>query len=224
MKNSALFIILVLLAGGCGTVPFQETARAPLSSEKPESLVERFQAHMPVSFQLLNSIVFEYNWRTFAGISYVDINGQDKVFKVVCLNPMGVKLFELSGDQNSVTNHYTIAAFTRFGDVAAVVGNDIRRIYFDLLPTPEARIWKSKYTIRFRQSAGSGHLEYVFAGTAGDLIEKNYYDDSGLLWRASYYEYREQDGKRFPRGVVFLNYQYGYRLTVKHREFHSWER
>jgi hypothetical protein len=221
MKKIVPLFILMLIAAACHPVPFQKPVLVPLSSGQPQNIVERFQASLPDSFQLLNTVVFEYNWRTFSGIGYIDINRQDKLFKVVCLNPMGVKLFELSGDQNTITNHYTIAAFTRYGDMTTAVGNDIRRIYFDLVPSAEARIWKRKYSVSFRQSSGSGTMEYIFAGAAGDLVEKNYYDDSGLSWRVSYYEYREQNGKRFPQGIIFVQYQYGYRLTVRQKELHS---
>ena len=221
MKKFLLLIIVFLAVNGCSTVPFRETERVPLANESPQVLVLRFRARMPDSFQLLNSIVFEYNSRTFAGIGYLAIDRRNSVFSVACLNPMGVKLFELSGDRNSVTDRYTIAALNRFGDITAVVGNDIRRIYFDLVPSTEARVSKGKNTVRFRQPAGGGHVEYVFAGADGDLIEKNYYDDDGIVWRASYYEYREQqDGKRSPLGIVFLHYNYGYRLTVRQKELH----
>jgi hypothetical protein len=221
MKSILSLIILVLVADGCTTAPFRETERVPLENESAQGLVLRYQANMPDSFQLLNSIVFEYNWRTFTGIGYLDIDRRNNVFSVACLNPMGVKLFELSGDRNSITNRYTIAALNRYGDITTVVGNDIRRIYFDLVPSTDARVSKGKYAVRFRQSAGAGFLEYVFAGSDGDLIEKNYYDDDGIVWRASYYEYRQQDGKRFPLGIVFLHYNYGYRLTVRQKELHS---
>ena len=221
MKRLLLSLILVLLANGCTTVPFRETERVPLSNESPQGLVLRFQEHMPGSFQLLNSIVFEYNWRTFAGIGYLGIDRRSNVFSVACLNPMGVKLFELSGDRDTVVTHYAIADFSRYGDVAAIVGSDIRRIYFDLLPSPEARIWKRKYTISFRQPHGPGLLEYVFSGLQGDLIEKNYYEDDGIVWRASYYEYQEDQGKRFPQGIIFQHYLYGYRLIVRQKELRA---
>ncbi len=220
MKKLSGLIVLLFIAS-CSTVPFRETAHVPLGAENPQSLVERFQASLPDKFELLNTVVFEYNSRKFAAVGYLDINRHDGVFKVACLNPMGVKLFELSGDRNSVTDLYTIAAFARYGDITTVVGNDIRRIYFDLVPSVEARIWKRKYSISFRQPSGSGTMEYIFSGPKGDLVEKNYYDDSGLAWRVSYYEYRDQNGKRFPQGIVLLNYQYHYRLTVRHKEYRS---
>jgi hypothetical protein len=220
MKNPS-FLIVFLLIASCSTVPFRETAYAPVGAENPQSLVQRFQASLPDKFQLLNTVVFEYNWRKFAAVGYLDIDRQAGAFKVACLNPMGVKLFELSGDRNSITDLYTIAAFSRYGDITTVVGNDIRRIYFDLVPSAHARIWKRTYSMSFRQPSGAGTLEYIFSGPQADLVEKNYYDNDGLSWRVSYYEYRDQNGKRFPQGIVLLNYHYHYRLTVRHREYRS---
>lgn len=221
MTRPVLLFMLMLVAAGCGSIPFQETVFVPFGSEDPRILVERFQQGTPASYRLLNTVVFEYNWRKFSGIGLVDIDARNKLFKIVCLNPMGVKLFELSGDQSRTTTHYAIAALATRGDVATAVGNDIRRIYFDPVPAPEARIWKGKYKISFRQPSGPGSLEYVFAGEGGYLIEKKYFEDGGLVWKASYYEYRDREGKCFPQGIVFLNYQFGYRLIVKVKEIRS---
>jgi len=219
MNRFAVLFILQVFIAGCNTVPFQETRLVPLDSEDPWKMVEHFHSNVPDSFELLNTVVFEYNGRKFTAIGTVQINGADRVFKVAGMNPMGIKLFELSGDQNSVTTRYSIADFSKYGDLASAVGNDIRRIYFDLVPGTEARSWKRTYTRIFRQSSGPGFLEYVFAGRDGDLIEKRYYEENGIVWRASYYEYRDQDGKRWPQGIVFIHYPYGYRLIVRQKEF-----
>jgi outer membrane biogenesis lipoprotein LolB len=217
MKRS--IVLFLLFIAGCSTVPFQETKPVFVGSEDPRQVVERHQKGIPASFQLLTSVVFEYNSRKFSGIGTVRINRPEGVFRVAGMNPMGVKLFELSGDQQRVTSNYTIADFSRYGDIAAAVGNDIRRIYFDLVPGPEASIWKRKYKLIFRQPSGPGFLEFVFAGTGGDLIEKNYYEADGIVWKVSYYEYHDQDGMRWPQGIVLIHYQYGYRLIVRQKEF-----
>ncbi len=210
---------LLLLIAGCSSVPFQSTVLVPLEAGDPWNIVQRFQESTPQRFQLLNTVVFEYNFRKFSGIGTVQVNSESGVFHAAGMNPMGVKLFELSGDGRSVTSRYAIEAFTQYGDIAAAVGNDIRRIYFDLVPGKEALIRKRTDKLIFRQPSGSGFLEYLFAGAAGDLIRKTYYDDSGIRWRVSYYEYRDQQGKRWPQGVVFINYEFGYRLTVRNKEF-----
>ena len=219
IRSLIVVLLLNLLVAGCSSVPFQKTTLVALESADARNILEQFKAHMPDSFELLNTVVFEYNGRKFTAIGTIRINRADRVFKVAGMNPMGIKLFELSGDQNSVTSNYSIADFSKYGDLASAVGNDIRRIYFDLVPGPEARSWKRKYTQIFRQPSGSGYLEYVFAGRDGDLIEKRYYEEDGIVWKASYYEYRDQDGKRWPQGIVFIHYTNRYRLIVRQKEF-----
>jgi len=219
IRSLIVVLLLNLLVAGCSSVPFQNTTLVALESADAQNILERFKEHMPDNFQLLNTVVFEYNGRKFSALGSVYISKVDRVFKVAGMNPMGVKLFELSGDRRGVTTHYSIADFSKYGDISSAVGNDIRRIYFDLVPGPEARIWKKKYTQIFRQPSGAGFLEYVFAGRDGDLIEKRYYEENGIVWKASYYEYRDQDGKRWPQGIVFIHYPYGYRLIVRQKEF-----
>jgi hypothetical protein len=210
---------LLLLIAGCSSVPFQPTVLVPLEAGDPWNVVQRFQERTPQRYQLLNTVVFEYNFRKFSGIGTVQVDSVSGVFHAAGLNPMGVKLFELSGDGRSVTSHHAMETLTQYGDIAAAVGNDIRRIYFDLVPGREALVRKRTNKLVFRQRAGSGFLEFLFGGAAGELIEKKYSDENGIRWRVSYYEYRDQQGKRLPQGVVFKNYEFGYQLTVRNKEF-----
>jgi len=221
MKRCKLLCILLLLVTGCAQVPFRETTAIPMGSVDPAALAGRFHSTVPESFQLLNTVVFEYNDRKFLGIGSVELNAIRHTFHVACLNPMGVKLFELSGDDRGVSTGYILEPLAKYGDIGAAVGGDIRRIYFDLVPSRTASVWKRKYQLTFWQSSGSGTLEYVFAGADADLVMKRYYEDHVIAWQVSYYEYREHMGKRYPQGIVLINYQYGYRLTVRLKEIYS---
>jgi hypothetical protein len=217
------FVILFfgIMLAGCTHIPFQETERISLESADPHSVVEQFKANSPEQFQLLNSVVFEYSWNTFMGIGYIDVNRQSSLFKVVCLNPLGVQLFELSGDRDTIVTRNAMAALMQYGDLPTAVGTDIRRIYFDLIPSDKARISKSIYKVIFRQPFGPGAMEYEFAGKGRELVEKRYFEDDEIVWRISYYEYREQNGKHFPQGIIMINYKYGYQLTVRQKELYS---
>jgi hypothetical protein len=218
MKKTGLFFITVVLTAACASVPFQETPLVSYKSRDPETVTRQFLGGIPDSFQLLTTVVFEYNGRTFSGIGTLEINSKDRTFKLACLNPMGVKLFDISGDDRGVTSHYIIPAIATYGDIAPAVGTDIKRIYFSLAPLPGAPYWKTKYRFRFFQFYNAGYLEYVFAGHAGDLVEKTYFEDHVPIWCVSYYEYRDIAGKRYPQGIVFVNYQHGYRLTIRQKE------
>lgn len=221
MKGRVGFLAgLFLLLAGCAPLPFRETPKVAMAAVEPQRMLEQYRLELPEHFQLLSSVVFDYRWRAFAGIGLVEIDRPARTFRIVCLNPLGVKLFELSGDAEHTEAHFVMPALLdQGGDFAGTVGEDIRRIYFDLLPAPEAKVVRRRYAIVFRQAHGSGVLEHVFAGAGADLVEKNYYDENDdLVWRVSYYEYRMADGKRYPQGVILANYRHGYRLTVRPKE------
>jgi hypothetical protein len=212
-----IFVFLFSLYG-CAGIPFQKTSYVPMDSVDPQALVEGFRNSSPERFQIMNTIVFEHNWNKFSGIGYIYVDTGEKTFRVACINPMGVKLFELSGGKDGIDSHFVLEQFSREGNFAATVGEDIRRVYFDLTPSAGARIKKKKYQVIFREPAGKGVMEYVFAGAGGYLVEKNYYEENALNWGVSYYEYLQKEGKLYPRGIILNNYKYGYSLTVKLKE------
>ena len=218
MKRFASGLLVAILVAGCTSIPFQETSFVSMESVDPQAVLKSFSDRSLERFQLLNTIVFQYRFNQFMALGYIDINTNEKSFMVTSINPMGVKLFELSGDKDGVVSHFVMPELAKRGDVAAFVGMDIKRIYFDLIPSPEAKIEKKKFKIIFRQSFGLGIMEYVFAGVNGNLIEKKYYENDTLIWRVSYYEYLQDKGKLYPKGIVFKSYKYGYSLIVKLKE------
>jgi hypothetical protein len=221
MNKFITLLIGAVLVAGCTHIPFQETQQVAIESVDPKSVLDQFRKNTPESFQILNSVVFEFSWQTFMGIGYIDINRQNNIFKVVCLNPLGVQLFELSGDRNSIVTRNAMPALMKYGDLPTAVGTDIRRIYFDLVPADSARIRKSTYKINFWQPYESGVMEYEFAGKGRELVKKAYYENDEIIWQISYYEYREQNGKHYPQGIIMINYKYGYQLTVRQKELFS---
>ncbi len=218
MKLLIAITILIVCGYGCGSIPFQKTSYVPMRNVDSLALVEQFRQHSPEKFMLINTIVFKYNWNKFSAIGYIDVNTGEKTFKAVCVNPMGLKLFELTGDKDKVDSSSLLEQFSRKGNFAGTVGEDIRRIYFDLTPSSGAKINKKKLKVVFSEPSGPGILVYIFAGSAGFLVEKNYYEDGILNWRVSYYEYRQKDDKFYPAGIILKNYKYGYSLTIKLKE------
>jgi hypothetical protein len=219
MKRYLVAGALLAILAGCGSVPFRGEERVPIAASEPRAAAEHFRTMVPDKFYLLSSIVFEYNFRSISGIGYVDIDVASGVYKVMCMNQLGVKLFEFYGDRNGLISQYAIEPLARQGNIAAAVGEDIKRIYLDLMPDPDAsRAVKRKYAVIFRQKSGDGELEYQFSGRGPCLSRKTYSEDQQAIWRVSYYEYEEKNGKLYPMGIVFTNYKYGYRLIVRVKE------
>ena len=55
----------------------------------------------------------------------------------------------------------------------------------------------------------------------GVLVEKRYYENGRKIWTVSYYEYRRENGKLYPDGIILEHHEYGYRLVVRLREIRS---
>jgi hypothetical protein len=212
--------ILAILA--CRSVPFREADLVPLEGADPAAVRDEFAAALPLAFRVVNSVTFQFRGKAFAAIGYTDVDASRRTFTVVGLHPAGgVKLFEVSGDSEAAESGFALKELSAWGDLARAVGDDTRRIYFDRLPSPDAKTSRERHRILFRQDEGPGELEYVFAGSDRLLVEKRYYENGRKLWTASYYEYRRKDGKLYPDGIMLEHHEYGYRLVVRLREIRS---
>jgi len=218
MKRVAA-VILLLAACGCSGVPFKEAPRVPLAKTDPSMVCDAFREKTPGKFSLLASIMFEFNLlRRMAALGTIEADAGARKFTAAVFNPVGVKLFELASAGDVVETRYVIGALAGKGDLAGAVGGDIARVYFDLVPSPGAKVKTTKYRAIFEEKSGSGRLRRIFSGSPGLLSVKEYRERGDLVWRIRYYQYREVGGKLFPGGVVLDNFKYGYRLVVKLKE------
>ena len=210
--------MILIGATGCSTVPFQRGAYVPEYKADPQKVRREFASAFPERIQAVNSVVFQYKLLKFSALGYIDVNTGKKTFAVSCMNPVGVKFFELSGDSNSVKPVFVLPFLSHKGDVPGVVGEDIRRIYFDSIPSAKAAVEKKRFRIVFSEPRGPGVVKYVFAGSQNALIEKSYYENNRCLWSVFYYEYRSDRGKLYPAGTVYKNYRFGYELIIRVKE------
>ncbi len=218
MLRFIILVLIILICAGCSTIPFPRTSYVPVDSFDPQLVRQDFAASLPDKFQAVNTIVFQYKWRSFFALGYIDVNRERKTFAVSCLNPVGIKLFELSADSDSVKTNFVLKELLSKGDLPRVVGEDIRRIYFDNVPSGEAQIEKERYRIIFDQPRGLGFVRYVFAGSQKALVEKSYFEKGSCAWRVYYSEYRREQGKFYPAAIALKNYRFGYNLIVRLKE------
>ena len=219
MRRLALLGLGILGTLGCSGVPFREVDPVSLEGVDPEAVRERFASSLPVAFRIVNTVTFEFKGKAFAAIGYTEVDTARRTFTVIGLHPAaGVKLFEVSGDSQNTESSYALEAFTTHGDISRVVGDDTRRMYFDRLPGSDATVSRERYRLVFRQQAEAGEVELVFAGGEGALVEKHYYEGGRKIWSVAYYEYRRDNGKLYPDGIILDHHQYGYRLLVRLKE------
>ena len=220
LKN-LVFGLVILCSAGCSSIPFKKIQYVSVSEVQPAAIREQFASTLSQKFQVINTIVFQYKRHKFSAIGYTDIDALQKIFTIACLNHAGIKLFELSGTNNSVKCKFAFEGASFPGNFDKAVANDIKRIYFDCIPDPESKIYKKKKKIVFRQPSGTGVMEYIFAGADNLLVEKRYYKGWRKIWSVFYYEYRRKNGKLYPSGIMLKHHKYNYQLIVRLKEIQT---
>lgn len=219
--KTRLGIVVLLCCMGCCTIPFQRICYTSVKEVDAVEVRDNFAHLLPMRFQVVDSIVFRYGPTAIACIGYTDVNIAENSFKAVCLNHMGVKLLELEVTGDNIERRYVFEELREQEDVLRPMSKDIRRIYFDRVPSPKAEYFKRRNKIIFKQPFKDGSIEYVFAGTENRLIEKRYFEDNDLIWSVFYYEYKQKDGKLFPGGIILKHHQYDYKLVIRLKEIRT---
>ena len=214
-------LALAVFLSGCAQIPFREHERVDMRNSDPLQVVKAFSDALPEKVSLLSSLVFRYNFisKTSAlGTIEADVPG--RWFSVVGLSPLGVKLFSVEADDEGIRDRYVIGPLARRGDLPKAVAGDIRRIYFDRVPSLAARVRIKKNSIEFVEFSGDGFLVHVFAGPEKNLVMKKYYEDGDLSWKVGYYEYTREGGRLYPGGIVLTDLKHGYRLMARTKKIY----
>lgn len=205
----------ILISAGCAHVPFDKTPKVPLGNVTSAAIRQQAAADTPSKFSVLNSIVFEKFGRAVMALGYTDVDMDADTVTVTALSPAGVKLFEFKEQGGVIQQQYVIEHLAQLGDVVTAVSADIRNIYFDRVPPPQAEVQRKKYTCEFKASVKTGVTRYVFGGQDKALLRKIFQQNGKRRWTVSYYERQKHGRHLFPRGIVLKNYENGYRLTVR---------
>ena len=206
---------ILLCSPCCSRVPFRECSNVPVEHVDASLVTQSFSAALPDESHTISTILFRYGFSSFPALGYTSIDLEQETFTVVALNPVGIKLFELSGNAQDVTCSFALEEFSKWDGFAAAVSEDIRRIYFDRTPSDAAIPHKTKYRIVFAEQRGSGVMEYVFGGQHNLLIEKRFKENKRTVWTVSYYEYRKEEGELHPGGAILKHRGHRYQLTVR---------
>jgi hypothetical protein len=212
-------VIILLHLAGCAGIPFQKAERVPIGKIEPSEVKEQFALMLPEKFRIINSMVFEYKGEAVVSfIGYSDVDTLEKTFIVAGLHQIGIKLFELTGNNDKTELRFAVEEFTKRGNFAEAVAGDIKKIYFDRLPGAGAKASKEKYEIVFARNENGATIEHVFAGAGNLLVEKRCTVDNIAVWSVYYYEYRIENGKLYPAGIILENHKYDYRLILRLKE------
>jgi hypothetical protein len=205
----SMFVFLILFLASCQTVPL-------LPPEEVGRISATFEASLPVSFKAQQTLVFEFKprwwWPTMrmTALGYAVVNRKTGDYAVVCLSPLGVKLFDVACSNGVTATRMMIPAG---GDQAAfgkAISDDIHNLYFSLIPPLDATVKQKGSVLVFRGACS----EHDFNRLTGQLARKSVWTDQSRS-TLTFGDTRQENGYSFPGSMTLVNHRHGYRLVIR---------
>ena len=211
---TALLLLTLLPLGGCATVEFAATIPVPTSPASIRALIDGLWSATPGSLLVRQSALFELQGMRVPISGVMRLDPAAKTARLVGLNDMGVKLYDISVDATSSRTNFLVGELASDPGFAEAVALSVRRIF--LAPQPAAgdrlEITPESYLLT-REGSSGATVRFILGGADRQLLEKSVRGPAES-WRVGYYQYRPGPGRLFPGGIVLEDRQAGYRLTL----------
>ena len=214
-------IVLTTSVIGCRTA-FRPAA--PVAESALQDLRQRLDASLPVRYQARTAVLVEIRphwwWPAIrlTALSYMRVDRETSSYAVVCLTPLGVKLFDIARTNGHVQANLLVSSIPHREEIVRGMGDEIGRMLFDLVPAPDAACRREGTSLVFRQTGTNGAVEHVVSAPECRLVEKRYGRGRKKICTIRYRDYRQVDGLWFPGEIVLQDPRYGFRLTLRLKE------
>lgn len=205
---------LLLLVNACATVPFAPTELTPTVPRSAAALSDGLWSSGSGSLMIRQSALFEFGGMRVPIAGVMKLDRTAKVVRLVGMNDMGVKLYDISVDAASSQANFIIPDLASYPGFAEAVATSVRRIFLYPEPASDDTLERTKANyLLTRKDSDGGTTRFVFGGADSQLLEKQYRGPAGA-WLVRYYQYNRQQGQLFPGGIVLDDDRAGYRLTL----------
>jgi len=218
MRHRASTLMLgMMLPAGCASVPFVAVPTPLLHDPDPAAMRSAWSAHLPTRFTTEDTVVIEFPGDSLALLGFLRVDRAAGTFEVQGMNHLGGRAFLISGSPRKTEVLFAVSPLAEQPKVLQSIAQDIRRLYFDLVPDQAAQVRVGARSVRYTEDRPDGTIEFVLGGANGVLLEKRLTRGIGPVWRVKFYEYTPSVEGVFPRGMVLDNARYHYRVVVKNR-------
>ena len=198
-----MFVFSLVFLSSCRSLP-------PLAPADAARIPVDYAAVLPVSFTAQQTMVFEFKphwwWPTIrmTALGYAMVNRKTGDYAVVCLSPLGVKVFDVARSNGVVATHTMFSV--RGEDQAAAgkaISDDISNLYFNLVPGADAVLKQKGHRLVFR----GDRIELEFDGGTGWLVRKKVWNQD-VLSTLTFGDYRTRNGVSYPAMMTLENSRY----------------
>jgi hypothetical protein len=210
-----LFGLILLLVSACSSVPFTPTELTSAVPRTAHELTAKSWNSGTGSVMIRQSALFEFEGMQvpIAGIMKLDLAA--KYARLVGMNDMGVKLYDISVDSASSQAHFIIPDLAGYPGFAEAVAVSVRRIFLSPQPALDdsLELTPTSYLFKRESSTNGGTTRFILGGADAQLLEKSFCGPTEA-WNVRYYLYQHRQGRLFPGGIVLDDRRAGYRLTL----------
>jgi len=210
----ATTVALMLMMTACTTVPFVSTELIPTTPRSAAELSGALWNSGGGNLMIRQSALFEFEGARvpIAGIMKLDLAG--KGARLVGMNDMGVKLFDISVDATSSRANFIIPDLASYPGFPEAVATSVRRMFLTPEPSPDDTVERSATTYLLTRKSGDGAtIRFTLGGAGVQLLEKSW-QGVAESWRVRYYQYQQHQELFFPGGILLEDKRAGYRLTL----------
>ncbi|HAD04623.1 MAG: hypothetical protein A2005_11060 [Desulfuromonadales bacterium GWC2_61_20] len=218
MRSIRLGAVLgLLLLAACAPVkpPFAPTvlATTPLPELDAATLAAHDWSTVQGPLLLRLTAQFDIAGRVFPFSAMLRLDPEKGSARFVGLDDTGIKLFDLGVTCTGIEEHFLLPPLARFPGLTQILGGSVKRIYVDPAPSPYDTLKSAAGRYLLTRLPGEGETLFAFGGEPLQLLSKSA-SGAGENWRVDYYEYTLADGLAWPRGIVLIDDEGGYRLTL----------
>lgn len=211
-------LLFLVLSAGCARGPFlphPQTALPTTPQLSKKQLLDNCWLAPQHRYLCRHSGVLKLLWREIPLDGVIRFDTGQQQARLVAMDSMGVKLFDLSVTATDHTLNYLLPLLEEYPQLPEMVANSVRHIFIEPNPQPEDRLLAvTEQTVYqyLMTSASDDEVTFRFGGDPVRLQQKTYHSDQHH-GQVNYYEYSDQDGVFVPSGIVLTD-DSGYRLTL----------
>ena len=209
-----LLLSVVIFFIGCAGIPFDPIELMPIEIT-PQQIIAKNMLVCPDAYTASSAFTFKKFTSEIFVVGYTEIDAAEKKFRVALMNPMGMKVLEISGDQGVFTTHFIVDRLAEIPDVVGIFGTDIERIYFGYVPPKAAEIIIHEDQVEFIEKEGKVAVHYFFGSSDYVLLKKIFYYGGKKACTIQYFDYQMHNDTQYPHGMMLNNHKNKYRLIVK---------
>ena len=180
---------------------------------------------LPGKFESVHAVVFEYSphwwWPTLrlAALGYSTVDSAAHAYRVVCLTPMGIKLFEVFNTNGEARVNTLLPGSGERQQLIRAMSDDIAGLFFDLVPPPGATGTAHGEHWVITQTREHGSTAYTLTAATGLPEQKEMFEGRTRNKTVTFSRFEKLQGVQVPRTMTLEDHCHHYRLIFEVKEF-----